>query len=297
MDQNPIEYALQVCQQLAQVNEKGSGKIIDNKFTVELNDFDGTDKIQVKFQVLFDGPELAKEQAHGSALFPQKNPDNILGFLAIKVKGNPDDAIASLKSILEGFGLSEEMVAQFGNLEFKAYENEVLIGFTPQSEEILGVINNFLFNPQFLKGDGASDLFLEFSSSLNHTFSEALDDNPMFTHFLKGVKADFKGRLLEGSNKILQQVMVNNWAFWEPIVKQFPFLATFFLYFKAGGLLEFDCDQELSEQIKEFVTENMPPACMSLKDMLSFAKQSGVIPFEMLQPAIEWFANNFNGEV
>lgn len=45
MDQNPIEYALQVCQQLGQVNEKATGKIIDNKFTVELNDFDGSDKI------------------------------------------------------------------------------------------------------------------------------------------------------------------------------------------------------------------------------------------------------------
>ena len=41
----------------------------------------------------------------------------------------------------------------------------------------------------------------------------------------------------------------------------------------------------------------MPPAAMSLKDLLSFVKQSGMVPFEMLQPALEWFANNFAGEV
>jgi hypothetical protein len=41
----------------------------------------------------------------------------------------------------------------------------------------------------------------------------------------------------------------------------------------------------------------MPPAAMSLKDLLSFFKNSGIVPFEMLQPGLEWFANNFNGEI
>jgi hypothetical protein len=36
---------------------------------------------------------------------------------------------------------------------------------------------------------------------------------------------------------------------------------------------------------------------MTLKDLLSFVKQSGMVPFEMLQPGLEWFANNFAGEV
>jgi|JI9StandDraft_1071089.scaffolds.fasta_scaffold1252543_1 hypothetical protein len=36
---------------------------------------------------------------------------------------------------------------------------------------------------------------------------------------------------------------------------------------------------------------------MSLKDLLTFVKQSGMVPFEMLQPGLEWMANNFNGEI
>lgn len=291
-----MELVAGVSQNLSSITEKSSGPVVENKFTLELNDFDEKDKIQFKFQLLLDGPELAKEQAHGSAVFPNKSTDDILGFVSIKVKGNPEDAISSLKAILEGFGLSEEMIAQFAHLEFKAYENEVLIGFTPASEELLGFITPFLFNPVFLKGDGTQDLYLELSSSLNHTFAEALDDEPLFTHFLKGLKFDAKGRnSLSTAN--IQKHIQDNFDFWGPIFQKLPLLSTLLLGVRANGLLEFDCDEELREQIKEFVQENFPPACMALKDLLSFAKQSGIVPFEMLQPAIEWFANNFNGEI
>ena len=162
--------------------------------------------------MLFDGPELAKEQAHGSAVFPQKTHDDILGFIAIKVKGNPDDAITGLKALLEAFGLSEEMVSQFAQLEFKAYENEILIGFTPQNEALLGFLTPFLFNPVWLKGDGSQDLYAEFSTTFNHTFAEELDDQPFFTHFLKGVKTDFKAKMYDGTRDIIVKTMNENWA-------------------------------------------------------------------------------------
>lgn len=77
----------------------------------------------------------------------------------------------------------------------------------------------------------------------------------------------------------------------------FPFIATVLLYKKFQGSLEFECDNDLKEHIKEFVSENLPPAAMSLKDLLSFVKQSGMVPFEMLQPGLEWFSNNFGGEI
>ncbi len=39
----------------------------------------------------------------------------------------------------------------------------------------------------------------------------------------------------------------------------------------------------------EFITENAPPAAMGLKDAIQMVKASGMIPFEMLQPFLEWF--------
>jgi len=54
---------------------------------------------------------LAKEQAHGRALFPHKTNDDIYGFVAIRVKGNAQEAIDNLKALLEGMGLSEEMIS------------------------------------------------------------------------------------------------------------------------------------------------------------------------------------------
>jgi hypothetical protein len=89
MDQNPIELLAQICQTMGQVTEKAGGKVLENHFTAKLNDFDATNGIQLKFQLLLDGPELAKEQEHGRAVFPHKTADDILGFVAIKVKGNP----------------------------------------------------------------------------------------------------------------------------------------------------------------------------------------------------------------
>lgn len=47
----------------------------------------------------------------------------------------------------------------------------------------------------------------------------------------------------------------------------------------------------------EFITENVPPAAMGLKDAITFVKSSGMVPFEMLQPFLEWFQTNFANEI
>ncbi len=47
----------------------------------------------------------------------------------------------------------------------------------------------------------------------------------------------------------------------------------------------------------EFITENVPPAAMGLKDAIQFVKSSGMVPFEMLQPFLEWFSTNYNNEI
>jgi hypothetical protein len=139
------------------------------------------------------------------------------------------------------------MISQFANLEFKAYDNEVLIGFTPANEALLGFLTPFLFNPTWLKGDGSQDLKAEFSVSLGHSFSEALGDEPAYSNFLKGIQLDASTKLYEGSRDILVKTINDNWGVFEPLFTKFPFLSTIFLYAKAGGLLEFDCDEELKE--------------------------------------------------
>jgi len=60
-----------------------------------------------------------------------------------------------LKALLEGMGLSEEMTSQFATVEYKTFGDEILIGFHPSNEAIIGFITPFLINPVWLKGDGS----------------------------------------------------------------------------------------------------------------------------------------------
>jgi hypothetical protein len=194
MDMNITETMQNIVSQLATVTETvNGGQILDNKVTFNLNEFDGSDKNFIKLQVLLDGPTLTNEKNHIEAVFPHKNRDDLLGFIALKVK-NPEEALAQFKQILEGMGVGEDMVAQFGALVYKTYENEILIGFEP-NEGIAGLVSPFLPNLTFMKGTGNEEIFAELSGTANHTFAEAMDDSPLFTHFLKGLKGEAKSRL------------------------------------------------------------------------------------------------------
>lgn len=195
-------------------------------------------------------------------------------------------------------GLGEEMMSQYATLEFKPYENEILIGFHPSNEAILGFISPFLINPSFLKGDGSQDLHVESKAELAASWHDMLtDDKSVIEHLLKGISYTFKTRLYEGSREILLNTIQNKWNVFQPFFEAHPYLSVLFLYNKAQGKLDFACDDELRTQIMEFINENVPPAAMGLKDALQFVKSSGMVPFEMLEPFIQWFSTNFANEV
>lgn len=95
--------------------------------------------------------------------------------------------------------MSEEMLSQFVDIQFKPYENEILIGFSPANAAMLGFITPFLFNPVWMRGDGNEDLKAELSLTTNFNLNEALDDEPAYSHILKGFKADANYKLYDGS--------------------------------------------------------------------------------------------------
>ena len=294
---DPLEIFAQIAQAFEADQETANGEIQENKFEVKLNEFEPEGGITAKFQLLFDGPELTKEQETGSSIFPDKTADDLLSFTAIRVKGNADEALAELKTIIESLGVTEEMWAAFAQVEFKAEENEILIGACPANEELLGVLAPFMINPTFIKGDGNEDISIEASVNFATTFSEALDDEPFYSHFLKGAGVSFKGRVFNKSRDILIKIMNSQWDTIKPLVSQFPILAPILLFKKLDGSLELECDDTLREEIKELLLENMPPAAMSLKDAMSLVKQQGMVPMEMAEPILEWFKNHFAGEI
>ncbi len=109
--ENLAENLAKVVQELGQVQQTAHGKLLENKFEVDLNTFQSGHGSEATMQILFDGPELAKEQAHGRAVFPHKTNDDVYGFVSIRVKGNAQEALDNLKALLEGMGLSEEMIS------------------------------------------------------------------------------------------------------------------------------------------------------------------------------------------
>ncbi len=61
--------------------------------------------------------------------------------------------------------------------------------------------------------------------------------------------------------------------------------------------MELECTEEMREEIKEMLQEVSPMLLMSLKDALSFIKQSGQLPTEMADPFNDWIKEHFGGEV
>ncbi len=140
-------------------------------------------------------------------------------------------------------GLSEEMTSQFAIIEYKAYENEILIGFHPSNEAILGFITPFLINPVWLKGDGSQDLKLEGLLEFAANFKDMLsDDKSVIEHLLKGVSWTASSKLYDGSRNILLKVITEKWESFRPFFEAHPYLSVLFLYNKAQGNIDFECD-------------------------------------------------------
>lgn len=187
----------------------------------------------------------------------------------------------------------------FAKVEFKAdsANNAILIGASPASEELLGIISPFMINPSFIKGDGNEDISVTASINLATSLSDTLDDEPFYSHLLKGASVSLKGRLFQNSRDILIKILNDQWESISPLVQQFPVLAPILLFKKLDGELDMECDDQMKEDIKEFLMENMPMAVMSLKDALSMVKQQGMVPMEMVEPILTWFKDHFGGEV
>jgi hypothetical protein len=292
-----MEILQSVANWFAEDHETASGHVMENKFEAKMNEFEEEGGVGVKLQLLFDGPELAKELASAKTIFPDKTSNDILGFIAIRVKGDPQEAIDQLKELLEMNGITEEMTSPFVNIVYSPADNEIHIGISPANEEMLAMATPYLINPTWVKGDGSEELGIDLSINFATTLSEALDDEPVFTHFLKGGGAYAKARIHESSKDIFMKIINNNWGTIKPVVEKIPILAPLLLLKKIEGVLELECTQEMREEITELVQENAPPAAMSLKDMMSFAKQAGVVPIEMLEPGLNWVKDHFAGEV
>lgn len=294
--ENIVEIFAEVAQAFGADQEAASGQLMENSFKVHLNDVsDGG--ISLKFEALLDGPELAKETNNAKIVFADKTEDDILALITLKVKGDPQDAIDELKGLLEGMGITEEMWSAFANVEFKPGDGEVLIGVAPAAEELLGFLAPFLINPTWLKGDGSQDIGISLAFQLQSSCSDMLDDEPFYTHFLKGAQIKHEGKIFEASKQIFMRILNEKWDRIRPIAEQVPVLAPLLLLKKYQGELELECNEEMTETIKEMVEENMPPAAMSLKDAMGFVKHSGSVPIEMIEPFLNWVKDHYDGEL
>lgn len=148
----------------------------------------------------------------------------------MRVKGDPEEAIEELKSISEAFGLTVEAAADYAQVEFKAGDNEILIGFTPTNDELLAPITPFLINPTFAKGDGSEDLSIGFSINFATTISEMLDDEPFYEHLLSGFSTKLTGRTYAKSREIFQKIIVAQWEKIEQLAHKVPILGPLLLF-------------------------------------------------------------------
>ena len=99
-----------------------------------------------------------------------------------------------------------------------------MIGVAPAAEELLGFLTPFLINPTWIKGDGTQDLGLALSFDLATTVSETLDDEPFWTHLLKGVQVRASGKMYEQSKEIFIKILNDNWEKISPLLNMFPAL-------------------------------------------------------------------------
>lgn len=262
-----------------------------------MNEFEPEGGLVAKMQLLFDGPELKKEQENAQEVFPDKTEDDLYALISIRVKGDPEEAIAELKALLEGFGLTEEMWSEFAQIEFKAGDQEVFIGIAPSNEELLGFLTPFLINPTWIKGDGSEDLGITTTAALASSLSDMLDDQPAFKHLLKGFSVVTEGKVYKGSKDIFTRIVNENWDKIAPLASMVPILPALLMLNKIQGELKLKCTDEMTEEIEEMVNEMAPPLALSLKDAISLGKQSGLVPVEMVEPFLEFIKTHFAGEL
>jgi len=289
MEGDLIGMATDTIAALNAINENDFGPITESDFKVTMNNIDEEAGIGVKFQLLLAGPVLKKIKSDGNTLYPGKHDDDMFAFISIKVSGDPQEFIDNIKGLIEGFGLPMEQVEAFGELKFHAGDGEVLIGFKAASEHT-GIAKPFLLNSRVF-GDGSRDISMEFSYNLGTTWEEMLDDEPIFLHILKGVSIHSKGCLHDKTrDNILKVISEKNAVATSPTSSPLPFFMPLLFFKRITGCIELQCTDEMVEQIKTFVSANVPPAMMSLKEAFELVKSAG-LPLEMFQPILEMIQN------
>ena len=271
------------------------GNITESNFQVKLNEIDEEAGIGFKVQVDLAGPVLEKIKENGSVLYPDKSEDDMFAFISIKCKGSPQEAIDNITGLIEAFGLPIDMLQEFGELKFQAGDGEILVGFKAGETPYASLAKQFTINSHVF-GDGSEDISAFLSFNLGTTFTELLDDTPILDHILKGMSVHVNGRVHERTRENIIKVIAEKKDILEPFLNIFPFVMPLFLFKRFDGVLELQCTDEMKEQIKNKVTETMPPALMSLKDAFGMGKAAG-LPIEMVQPILELIQNTFAGEI
>lgn len=289
-----------VIQALNNHNETDFGSVTSSDFRVVLNEFNEEAGIGCKFQFLLAGPTLNKIKEDGHVLYPDKTDEDMFGYLSIKVTQDPSEFIDMVKGLIEGFGIPlETMAAQFGDLKWHAGDGEVLIGFKAH-EHVTGMAAPFLIKSGVF-GDGSIDIDLEQSFNLGTTWDEMLDDEPIFTHILKGISFHGKATLHEKTREnVLKIIGEQNEGASSMLESPLPFIMPLLFFKRVTGSVELQCTDEMKEQIKTFAATHVPPSAMSLKDAFEMVKGMGV-PLELLSPILEIIQNagineiSFNG--
>lgn len=295
MEGDLMSLAMEVLQAVNDIGETDFGAVTQSNLQIKMNNIDEEEGVGIKGQVVFNGPTLDKLKERGSILFPDKSDEDFFLVVAIRTKGDSQEYIDEIKGLIEAFGLPMEMAEQFGELKFHAGDGEVLIGFRAHDNEYTAMAKNFTLNPSVF-GDGSQDISVDFSVNLGTTFSQMLDDEPFFTHFLKAASIHLQSTMHEKTRENILKVAAEKREQLDPLINMFPFIMPLFLFKKLNGVLELQCTDEMKEKMKEAAQNANPMAAMSLKDIFGMVKMMG-LPIDMFKPILELISTKSGGRV
>ena len=231
MEGDLMSLGMEVMQAINDVQETDFGPLTETNMQMKMNEVDEESGIGVKGQILLAGPSLNKVKEDGSVLFPDKADDDIFVVLSIRTKGDPQEAIDEIQGIIEAFGIPMDMVEQFGELKFHAGDGEALIGFKAADNPYTDMAKSMVMQSSVF-GDGSQDVTLDMSFNLGTTFDDMLDDEPLFTHFIKGMSLHMKGSVHEKTRENILNVLAEKKEQLEPLINIFPFIMPIFLFKK-----------------------------------------------------------------
>jgi hypothetical protein len=295
MEGDLFSIGMEIMNAVNQVKETNFGDTIQSNLQIKMNEIDEEAGIGAKGQLLLAGPTLDKLKEQGSVLFPDKSDDDMFVYISFRTKGDPQEFIDQVQGLIEAFGLPMDMLEQFGELKFQAADGEAMIGFKAADNEYAQLAKGFTVESGVF-GDGSQDITVDGSINLGTTFTDMLDDNPLFTHFLKSMSIHIQSIMHLKTRENILKVLSEKKDQLDPIINVFPFAIILLLFKKMDGVLELQCTDDMIENLKNTAQNANPMAVMSLKEVFSFIKMAG-LPIEMIQPILELIQNNTAGEI